>query len=103
MWWDAILSGGKVNRAVSQPALEGAGGHEAASLWADRCSGHHIPVFSGVTFHRAFENDVDALCNLREFFNYLPSQHQGPSSCPWSAMTPGELQVGVLFSGPVLG
>lgn len=29
------------------------------------------PFFTGVA-HRAFENDVDALCNLREFFNYLP-------------------------------
>ncbi|KAM5292081.1 propionyl-CoA carboxylase beta chain, mitochondrial isoform 2-T2 [Ctenodactylus gundi] len=28
-------------------------------------------TMSGVA-HRAFENDVDALCNLREFFNYLP-------------------------------
>ncbi|XP_052574199.1 propionyl-CoA carboxylase beta chain, mitochondrial isoform X1 [Peromyscus californicus insignis] len=34
---------------------------------------------SGVA-HRAFDNDVDALCNLREFFNYLPlsSQDQAP-------------------------
>ncbi|XP_077899492.1 propionyl-CoA carboxylase beta chain, mitochondrial isoform X2 [Ictidomys tridecemlineatus] len=36
-------------------------------------------TMSGVA-HRAFENDVDALCNLREFFNYLPlsSQDQAP-------------------------
>ncbi|ERE74974.1 propionyl-CoA carboxylase beta chain [Cricetulus griseus] len=29
--------------------------------------------------HRAFENDVDALCNLREFFNYLPLSSQDPA------------------------
>uniref|UniRef100_A0A8C5ZWX9 Propionyl-CoA carboxylase beta chain, mitochondrial n=1 Tax=Marmota marmota marmota TaxID=9994 RepID=A0A8C5ZWX9_MARMA len=36
-------------------------------------------TMSGVA-HRAFENDIDALCNLREFFNYLPlsSQDQAP-------------------------
>nr|XP_042137433.1 propionyl-CoA carboxylase beta chain, mitochondrial isoform X2 [Peromyscus maniculatus bairdii] len=36
-------------------------------------------TMSGVA-HRAFDNDVDALCNLREFFNYLPlsSQDQAP-------------------------
>uniref|UniRef100_A0A8C2LTT3 Propionyl-CoA carboxylase beta chain, mitochondrial n=1 Tax=Cricetulus griseus TaxID=10029 RepID=A0A8C2LTT3_CRIGR len=33
---------------------------------------------SGVA-HRAFENDVDALCNLREFFNYLPLSSQDPA------------------------
>ncbi|XP_007457630.1 PREDICTED: propionyl-CoA carboxylase beta chain, mitochondrial [Lipotes vexillifer] len=32
-------------------------------------------TMSGVA-HRAFENDVDALCNLREFFNYLPLSNQ---------------------------
>lgn len=30
---------------------------------------------SGVA-HRAFDNDVDALCNLREFFNFLPLSNQ---------------------------
>uniref|UniRef100_A0A2I2YQP9 Propionyl-CoA carboxylase beta chain, mitochondrial n=1 Tax=Gorilla gorilla gorilla TaxID=9595 RepID=A0A2I2YQP9_GORGO len=33
---------------------------------------------SGVA-HRAFENDVDALCNLRDFFNYLPLSSQDPA------------------------
>ncbi|XP_045647787.1 propionyl-CoA carboxylase beta chain, mitochondrial isoform X2 [Ursus americanus] len=33
---------------------------------------------SGVA-HKAFENDVDALCNLREFFNYLPLSNQDPA------------------------
>ncbi|XP_025231857.1 propionyl-CoA carboxylase beta chain, mitochondrial isoform X2 [Theropithecus gelada] len=32
-------------------------------------------TMSGVA-HRAFENDVDALCNLRDFFNYLPLSNQ---------------------------
>ncbi|XP_003789461.1 propionyl-CoA carboxylase beta chain, mitochondrial [Otolemur garnettii] len=32
-------------------------------------------TMSGVA-HRAFENDIDALCNLREFFNYLPLSNQ---------------------------
>nr|XP_060496886.1 propionyl-CoA carboxylase beta chain, mitochondrial [Panthera onca] len=35
-------------------------------------------TMSGVA-HRAFENDVDALCNLREFFNYLPLSNQDPA------------------------
>uniref|UniRef100_A0A5F5PMZ9 Propionyl-CoA carboxylase beta chain, mitochondrial n=1 Tax=Equus caballus TaxID=9796 RepID=A0A5F5PMZ9_HORSE len=35
-------------------------------------------TMSGVA-HRAFENDVDALCNLREFFNYLPLSSQDPA------------------------
>ncbi|XP_074157701.1 propionyl-CoA carboxylase beta chain, mitochondrial [Sminthopsis crassicaudata] len=33
---------------------------------------------SGVA-HRAFENDIDALFNLREFFNYLPLSNQDPA------------------------
>ncbi|XP_036011089.1 propionyl-CoA carboxylase beta chain, mitochondrial isoform X2 [Mus musculus] len=33
---------------------------------------------SGVA-HRAFDNDVDALCNLREFFNFLPLSSQDPA------------------------
>ncbi|XP_029337847.1 propionyl-CoA carboxylase beta chain, mitochondrial [Mus caroli] len=33
---------------------------------------------SGVA-HRAFNNDVDALCNLREFFNFLPLSSQDPA------------------------
>lgn len=28
---------------------------------------------------QGFENDVDALCNLREFFNYLPLSNQDPA------------------------
>uniref|UniRef100_A0A7N5JGH1 Propionyl-CoA carboxylase beta chain, mitochondrial n=1 Tax=Ailuropoda melanoleuca TaxID=9646 RepID=A0A7N5JGH1_AILME len=35
-------------------------------------------TMSGVA-HRAFENDVDALCSLREFFNYLPLSNQDPA------------------------
>nr|XP_051714968.1 propionyl-CoA carboxylase beta chain, mitochondrial isoform X3 [Oryctolagus cuniculus] len=35
-------------------------------------------TMSGVA-HRAFENDVDALCNLREFFNFLPLSNQDPA------------------------
>uniref|UniRef100_A0A8C6QHJ5 Propionyl-CoA carboxylase beta chain, mitochondrial n=1 Tax=Nannospalax galili TaxID=1026970 RepID=A0A8C6QHJ5_NANGA len=35
-------------------------------------------TMSGVA-HRAFENDVDALCNLREFINYLPLSSQDPA------------------------
>ncbi|XP_036878868.1 propionyl-CoA carboxylase beta chain, mitochondrial isoform X2 [Manis javanica] len=35
-------------------------------------------TMSGVA-HRAFENDVDALCNLREFFNYLPLSSEDPA------------------------
>uniref|UniRef100_A0A2I3GS14 Propionyl-CoA carboxylase beta chain, mitochondrial n=1 Tax=Nomascus leucogenys TaxID=61853 RepID=A0A2I3GS14_NOMLE len=35
-------------------------------------------TMSGVA-HRAFENDVDALCNLRDFFNYLPLSSQDPA------------------------
>lgn len=79
MWWDAILSGGGQQQGC-QPACPRRG------RWAWSCiSGltgalaHHIlPVFSGVA-HRAFENDVDALCNLREFFNYLPLSNQDPA------------------------
>ncbi|XP_055579451.1 propionyl-CoA carboxylase beta chain, mitochondrial isoform X2 [Falco cherrug] len=33
---------------------------------------------SGVA-HRAFENDIDALLNLREFFNYLPLSNRDPA------------------------
>uniref|UniRef100_A0A2K6UTZ0 Propionyl-CoA carboxylase beta chain, mitochondrial n=1 Tax=Saimiri boliviensis boliviensis TaxID=39432 RepID=A0A2K6UTZ0_SAIBB len=35
-------------------------------------------TMSGVA-HRAFENDVDALCNLRDFFDYLPLSSQDPA------------------------
>ncbi|XP_040860521.1 propionyl-CoA carboxylase beta chain, mitochondrial isoform X2 [Ochotona curzoniae] len=35
-------------------------------------------TMSGVA-HRAFENDVDALCNVREFFNFLPLSNQDPA------------------------
>ncbi|XP_016079812.1 PREDICTED: propionyl-CoA carboxylase beta chain, mitochondrial [Miniopterus natalensis] len=35
-------------------------------------------TMSGVA-HKAFENDVDALFNLREFFNYLPLSSQDPA------------------------
>lgn len=48
-------------------------------LWLRGTLAYYIlPVFSGVA-HRAFENDVDALCNLREFFNYLPLSSQDPA------------------------
>ncbi|CAG5131142.1 unnamed protein product, partial [Candidula unifasciata] len=48
---------------------------------------------SGVA-HRAFDNDVDALMNLREFFNYLPlnNKDQAPiRECddPWDRIVPG--------------
>nr|XP_044992555.1 propionyl-CoA carboxylase beta chain, mitochondrial [Jaculus jaculus] len=35
-------------------------------------------TISGVA-HRAFENDVDALCSLRAFFNFLPLSNQDPA------------------------
>ncbi|XP_028927168.1 propionyl-CoA carboxylase beta chain, mitochondrial isoform X1 [Ornithorhynchus anatinus] len=35
-------------------------------------------TMSGVA-HRAFENDVDALFNLREFFDYLPLSNEDPA------------------------
>lgn len=34
--------------------------------------------FVGVA-HRAFENDIEALLNLREFFNFLPLSNQDPA------------------------
>lgn len=54
-------------------------------------------VFSGVA-HRAFDNDVDALCNLREFFNYLPlsSQDQAPVR---ECHDPRWVAAGLSFSG----
>ncbi|XP_066889833.1 propionyl-CoA carboxylase beta chain, mitochondrial isoform X3 [Kogia breviceps] len=51
------------NEEVTQEELGGARTHTS---------------MSGVA-HRAFENDVDALCNLREFFNYLPLSNQDPA------------------------
>lgn len=33
---------------------------------------------SGVA-HQAFENDIDALLNLRDFFNYLPLSNKDPA------------------------
>ncbi|CAJ0919475.1 unnamed protein product [Ranitomeya imitator] len=51
------------NEDVTQEDLGGAKTHTA---------------LSGVA-HRAFENDVDALLNLREFFNYLPLSNQDPA------------------------
>ncbi|XP_016334298.1 propionyl-CoA carboxylase beta chain, mitochondrial-like [Sinocyclocheilus anshuiensis] len=33
---------------------------------------------SGVA-HRAFENDIDALLNLRDFFNFLPLSNKDPA------------------------
>ncbi|XP_030071781.1 propionyl-CoA carboxylase beta chain, mitochondrial isoform X2 [Microcaecilia unicolor] len=50
-------------------------------------------ALSGVA-HRAFENDIDALLNLREFFSYLPLSNQDPapiSECydPSDRMVPG--------------
>lgn len=35
-------------------------------------------VFAGVA-HHAFENDVEALLNMREFFNFLPLSNQDPA------------------------
>ncbi|XP_067394891.1 propionyl-CoA carboxylase beta chain, mitochondrial isoform X2 [Emydura macquarii macquarii] len=51
------------NEDVTQEQLGGAKTHTAVS---------------GVA-HRAFENDVDALLNLREFFNYLPLSNCDPA------------------------
>ncbi|XP_005310318.4 propionyl-CoA carboxylase beta chain, mitochondrial isoform X1 [Chrysemys picta bellii] len=51
------------NEDVTQEQLGGAKTHTAVS---------------GVA-HRAFENDVDALLNLREFFNYLPLSNRDPT------------------------
>ena len=79
MWWGAILSG-RGQRQGCQPACLRRG----RLTWScvsglTRALAHHVlPVFSGVA-HRAFENDIDALCNLREFFNYLPLSNQDPA------------------------
>uniref|UniRef100_A0A4W5QQJ7 Propionyl-CoA carboxylase beta chain, mitochondrial n=1 Tax=Hucho hucho TaxID=62062 RepID=A0A4W5QQJ7_9TELE len=51
------------NEDVTQEELGGAKTHTAVS---------------GVA-HRAFENDIDALLNLRNFFNFLPLSNQDPS------------------------
>ncbi|KAJ8357108.1 hypothetical protein SKAU_G00199020 [Synaphobranchus kaupii] len=51
------------NEDVTQEELGGAKTHTA---------------ISGVA-HRAFENDIDALLNLREFFNYLPLSNKDPA------------------------
>uniref|UniRef100_A0A8C3N9G1 Propionyl-CoA carboxylase beta chain, mitochondrial n=1 Tax=Geospiza parvula TaxID=87175 RepID=A0A8C3N9G1_GEOPR len=51
------------NEEVTQEQLGGAKTHTAVS---------------GVA-HRAFENDIDALLNLREFFNYLPLSNRDPA------------------------
>ncbi|XP_030312181.1 propionyl-CoA carboxylase beta chain, mitochondrial [Calypte anna] len=51
------------NEDVTQEQLGGAKTHTAVS---------------GVA-HRAFENDIDALLHLREFFNYLPLSNQDPA------------------------
>ncbi|XP_032834441.1 propionyl-CoA carboxylase beta chain, mitochondrial [Petromyzon marinus] len=51
------------NEDVSQEQLGGANTHT---------------VTSGVA-HRAFENDVDALLNLREFYNFLPLSNRDPA------------------------
>uniref|UniRef100_A0A8C6ZWQ2 Propionyl-CoA carboxylase beta chain, mitochondrial n=1 Tax=Nothoprocta perdicaria TaxID=30464 RepID=A0A8C6ZWQ2_NOTPE len=51
------------NEDVTQEQLGGAKTHTA---------------ISGVA-HRAFENDIDALLNLREFFNYLPLSNRDPA------------------------
>ncbi|XP_025090612.1 propionyl-CoA carboxylase beta chain, mitochondrial-like [Pomacea canaliculata] len=50
-------------------------------------------TMSGVA-HKAFQNDVDALLQLREFFNFLPLSNQDPSpvrKCddPWDRSVPG--------------
>uniref|UniRef100_A0A8C2U515 Propionyl-CoA carboxylase beta chain, mitochondrial n=1 Tax=Coturnix japonica TaxID=93934 RepID=A0A8C2U515_COTJA len=51
------------NEDVTQEQLGGAKTHTAVS---------------GVA-HRAFENDIDAILNLREFFNYLPLSNRDPA------------------------
>ncbi|XP_071390702.1 propionyl-CoA carboxylase beta chain, mitochondrial isoform X1 [Centroberyx affinis] len=51
------------NEDVTQEELGGAKTHTAVS---------------GVA-HRAFENDIDALLNLRDFFNFLPLSNQDPA------------------------
>ncbi|KAM6912944.1 propionyl-CoA carboxylase beta chain, mitochondrial [Xenentodon cancila] len=51
------------NEDVTQEELGGAKTHTSVS---------------GVA-HRAFENDVEALLNLREFFNFLPLSNQDPA------------------------
>ncbi|WAR28003.1 PCCB-like protein [Mya arenaria] len=52
-----------------------------------------LPTTPGVA-HRAFENDVDGLLQLREFFDFLPLSNQDPApirDCydPWDRMVPG--------------
>lgn len=54
-------------------------------------------MFSGVA-HRAFDNDVDALCNLREFFNFLPLSSQDPAPIR-ECHDPRWVVVGLPFSG----
>lgn len=66
------------NEDVTQEDLGGAKTHTAVS---------------GVA-HRAFENDIDALLNLREFFNYIPLNNKDPApitECqdPWDRLVPG--------------
>ncbi|NP_001279608.1 propionyl-CoA carboxylase beta chain, mitochondrial [Callorhinchus milii] len=66
------------NENVTQEDLGGAKTHTAVS---------------GVA-HRAFENDVDALLNLREFFNYIPLNNRDPApirEChdPFDRLVPG--------------
>ena len=42
---------------------------------------HIVSIFSaspGVA-HNSFENDIDALLQMRDFFNYLPLSNQDPS------------------------
>lgn len=66
------------NEDVTQEELGGAKTHTSVS---------------GVA-HKAFENDVDALLNLREFFNFLPLNNKEPSPVrvcedPWDRLVPG--------------
>lgn len=39
------------------------------------CDSRSRVSFSGVA-HHAFENDIEALLNVREFFNFLPLSNQ---------------------------
>lgn len=48
--------------------------------------------------HRAFDNDVDALCNLREFFNFLPLSNQDPAPIR-ECHDPRWVAVGLPFAG----
>lgn len=71
---------------------------QTSSYIGDRQSLDLLPLcFSGVA-HRAFDNDVDALCNLREFFNFLPLSNQDPAPIR-ECHDPRWVAVGLPFAG----